>query len=319
MEKLRVTPLYEASYDGNLDEMRKLLSNGADVNGKNYVENYSGWGDEWDYEESKLAPIYGAIYSGNPSAVQLLIDHKANLNQEGNRCFDMYPLISAGRALSQVFQYVAPIPYTPSFPSKPGDPPINQKELDEYMLKKEKLDREGVYPPEWKEKVAKEQAQRNIIGLLIVNGAYEGFDDIAYKKESEKYYARGASYSPTRGLTSYVIEQGDGAICFLDQLFKYRKQLIVKGHIPVSSEAYDDTNFILRMISHCKHGIISSSWGSYQYIKPIKNVHLLQILFDIVAGKISIDDITKAYVAYKASTNKTEMLVLYKQSFLPSR
>jgi hypothetical protein len=285
------TSLYKASYEGDIAKIQELLAAGINVNENN--ESWCEWGSVFLNSENKLSPIYGAIKGAHILAVQLLIEHKADLNQNGGGNSGVYPLVVAGQCLSSVFQQEGPRPevawprVTPTDSTSTGHFPVsNQEELDEYMQKKEKLDRTGVCPSciGWGDKVLKEQKYREIIDLLIVNGAYKGFDDVYYNGINDHYY-HGATVSPTRGLTSYIIDQGDGAICFLDNLFKYRRKFIAQGHIPSTSDACNDLNFIRRMISHAKRGIVVLSCGPHDYTMPIKNTHLLQILSNIQRGK----------------------------------
>jgi hypothetical protein len=295
-DHLFVTPLYKASLNGDLSKMKELLDNGAKVNETNLVGDYDWPGDgAYQHHEGDLSPLYGAIIGGHTAAVQLLIEHKADVNQRGNEYSYKYPLIAAGSLLSNIFTYEGPRPDTPIIA---GDPPRNLKEINEYMAKKEELDKNGICPPEWLPLVAKEIKYQDIISLLMANGAQLGFDDLEYKQSTEAYFMRGAPYSRTRGLTSYVIDQGDGAICYLKQLFKYRKDLMAKGYFPANSEAIDDINFIKRMIVHAEHGIVASTYG-INYTYPIKNTYLLHILRDIASGKSSIDNIGSLASDYK--------------------
>ena len=70
------TPLMMAAYKGNLQEMKRLVENGADVNARNDVNNTAL------HFAAGATPIENQIYRGSPEAAAYLIEHGADLNAQ---------------------------------------------------------------------------------------------------------------------------------------------------------------------------------------------------------------------------------------------
>jgi hypothetical protein len=72
-----IPPLMLAAYQGNLQEMEKLIKNGADVNDRNKVNNTPL------HFAAGAAPV-SQTYRGSPAAVAYLIEHGADVNAQNN-------------------------------------------------------------------------------------------------------------------------------------------------------------------------------------------------------------------------------------------
>jgi hypothetical protein len=72
------TPLMVAAYEGNLQEMERLVASGADVNARNDVNNAAL------HFAAGATPVQNQRYRGSPEAVAFLVEHGADVNAQNN-------------------------------------------------------------------------------------------------------------------------------------------------------------------------------------------------------------------------------------------
>jgi len=98
------SPLYTAAKNGDLQNVKELIKNGANIDEHNPSSPEFMWGEEWYNENVNLTPIYGAIDSKNIDVVNFLIQSGANLNAPGNGYHDSSVLMAAADQFPQVFE-----------------------------------------------------------------------------------------------------------------------------------------------------------------------------------------------------------------------
>ena len=76
--------LYQATKDGDIDQVTTLLKQGANPNHTLY------WSDEWGYP--KLPPLHHACWKGNIKLVKLLVKNGGATTDKGDRVYNLTPL-----------------------------------------------------------------------------------------------------------------------------------------------------------------------------------------------------------------------------------
>lgn len=99
--------LYSAAFKEDIQEVERLLKQGANVNDANWEAdlNWPGTGDYYNTWSGK-SPIYAAIYKKNMRIIDTLIKNGADLNFRGNEYHDIFPLIAAARESWDIFEYL---------------------------------------------------------------------------------------------------------------------------------------------------------------------------------------------------------------------
>lgn len=77
-----MTPLYKACMRGDVDVVKTLIGQGADVNARNWVPKLK---QRYSFREESETPVFAAIRAGKPDVLRALLDNGAKVNVKAPR------------------------------------------------------------------------------------------------------------------------------------------------------------------------------------------------------------------------------------------